>query len=302
MTLRKWTFTVDPEDAELRLDQLIAKRTDLSRRAAREALKLGGVQVDRKRVKVAGKLVKPGAELRVAFDPDLPPIPTTLIPVVFEDDWLLAVDKPAGIATQGTWATDRHDLLALLKTQRPDLKLFLHHRLDQGTSGLLVLAKDPKANKGLATAFAGRDLEKLYLARISGPLDACTVEAPIGRIRGADPGRFGCSNDRSGSAGGDLIDPKSARTDFRPTTAEETGELVPGHWVVARLHTGRTHQIRVHLAHLGRPVLGDALYGGEASDRLWLHAWRLGLKHPVTGEDLRLEAPPKRFQNATTGL
>jgi 23S rRNA pseudouridine1911/1915/1917 synthase len=288
MTLRKWTFTVEPEDAELRLDQLIAKRTDLSRRAAREALKLGGVQVDRKRVKVAGKVVKPGLEVRVAYDPDLPPVPTTAIPVVFEDAWLLAVDKPAGIATQGTWATDRHDLLALLKTQRPDLKLFLHHRLDQGTSGLLVLAKDAKANPGLATAFADRDLEKLYLARISEPLEACTVEAPIGRIRGADPGRFGCE--------GDLMEPKSARTDFRSATAEETAGLVPGHYVVARIHTGRTHQIRVHLAHLGRPILGDVLYGGAPSDRLWLHAWRLGLKHPVTGADLRLEAPPERFR------
>ena len=77
MTLRKWTFTVDPEDAELRLDQLIAKRTELSRRSAREALKLGGVQVDRKRVKVAGKVVKPGIEVRVAFDPELPPVPTS---------------------------------------------------------------------------------------------------------------------------------------------------------------------------------------------------------------------------------
>ncbi|MDP1833153.1 MAG: RluA family pseudouridine synthase [Geothrix sp.] len=289
MALKKWTFSVDPEDAELRLDQILAKHTDLSRRSAREALKLGGVQVDRKRVKVAGKLVKPGTEIRVAFDPDLPPVPTTPIPVVFEDAWLLAVDKPAGLATQGTWATDRHDLLALLKTQRPDLKLFLHHRLDQGTSGLLVLAKDPKANKGLAAAFAERDLEKLYLVRISAPLEACTVEAPIGRLRGADPGRFGTL--------GDLIEPKSARTDFRPATAEETADLVPGHWIVARIHTGRTHQIRVHLVHLGHAVLGDTLYGGAPSDRLWLHAWRLGLKHPVTGEDLRLEAPPLRFRS-----
>ncbi len=288
MAVQKWTFTVSAGDADLRLDQLIAKRTDLSRRAAREALKLGGVQVDRKRVKVAGKLVKPGLEVRVAFDPDLPPVPTTAIPIVFEDDWILAVDQPAGIATQGTWATDRHDLLALLRTQRPDLNLFLHHRLDQGTSGLLVLVKDAKANKGLAEAFASRDLEKLYLARIAEPLEACTVEAPIGRLRGADPGRFGCS--------GDLMDPRSARTDLRPATVEETAGLVPGHYVVARIHTGRTHQIRVHLAHLGRPVLGDTLYGGAASDRLWLHAWRLGLKHPVTGADLRLEAPPARFR------
>ena len=288
MALSKWTFTATPEDAELRLDQLIAKHTELSRRSAREALKLGGVQVDRKRVKVAGKLVKPGLEIRVAFDSDLPPVPTTPIPIVFEDAWIIAVDKPAGLATQGTWASDRHDLLALLKAQRPDLQTFLHHRLDQGTSGLLVLAKDPKANKGLAEAFASRDLEKLYLARLSEPLEACTVKVPIGRLRGADPGRFGCE--------GDLMDPKSAHTDFRPATAVETAGLVPGHWVVARIHTGRTHQIRVHLVHLGRPILGDGLYGGAPSDRLWLHAWRLGLQHPVTGEPLLLEAPPIRFQ------
>ena len=288
MALRKWTFLVAPEDSDLRLDQLIAKRTELSRRAAREALRLGGVQVDRKRVKVAGRLMKVGTEVRVAFDPDLPPVPTTPIPIVFEDPWLLAVDKPAGLATQGTWATDRHDLLALLKTQRPDLGLFLHHRLDQGTSGLLLLAKDAKANPGLAAAFAGRDIEKLYLARVAEPLAACTVEAPIGRIRGADPGRFGCE--------GDLLEPRSARTDFRPATPEEIAGLAPGHYVVARLHTGRTHQIRVHLAHLGRSILGDALYGGEPSDRLWLHAWRLGLAHPVTGESLALEAAPLRFK------
>jgi RluA family pseudouridine synthase len=287
MAVQKWTFTVSAGDA-LRLDQLIAARTGLSRRAAREALKLGGVQVDRKRVRVAGRLLKAGAEVRVAFDPDLPPVPDVAIPVVYEDTWLLAVDKPAGLATQGTWASDHHDLLALLKTQRPDLKLFLHHRLDQGTSGLLLFAKDPAANPGLAAAFAGRDLEKLYLARVSAPLEACTVEAPIGRLRGADPGRFSCE--------GDLMDPKSARTGFRPATQEETAGLAPGVYVVARLHSGRTHQIRVHLTHLGRPILGDTLYGGEPSDRLWLHAWRLGLKHPVTGANLRLEAPPARFR------
>ena len=296
MALQKWTFTVAPDDSNLRLDQLVAQWTGLSRRAAREALKLGGVQVDRKRVRVAGRLLKPGTEVRVAFDPDLPPVPALTIPIMFEDAWLLAVDKPAGLATQGTWASDRHDLLALLKAQRPDLTLFLHHRLDQGTSGLLLLAKDPAANKGLADAFAGRDIEKRYLARLSEPLEACTVEAPIGRIRGADPGRFGCAEGGSGSPGGDLMDPRSARTDFRPATPEETAGLVPGHYVVARLHTGRTHQIRVHLAHLSHPILGDALYGGAPSDRLWLHAWRLGLKHPITGDDLRLEAPPTRFQ------
>lgn len=288
MPIQKWRFTVPPEDGTLRLDQLVAKHTGLSRRQAREALSLGGVQVDRARVKVAGKLIKPGREVTVAFDETLPEVPDVDVPVVFEDDWLLAVNKPAGLPTQGTWTSDRHDLLALLRRQRPDLKLYLHHRLDQPTSGLLLFSKAAEANKGLTAQFEGRDLEKLYLARISGAMEPCTVEEPIGRLRNANPGRFGCA--------GDLMDPRPARTDFRPATAEETAGLAPGHWIVARLHTGRTHQIRVHLAHLGRPILGDTLYGGAADTRLWLHAWRLGLQHPVTGERLDLEAPALRFR------
>lgn len=286
--MRKWSFTVGPQEGDQRLDQLIAAKTELSRRQAREAIRLGGVQVMRTRLKVAGKLIRSGAEVTVAFDEDLPEEPNLIIPIVFEDPWLLAVNKPAGLASQGTWATDRHDLLAMLKRQRPELKLYLHHRLDQPTSGLLLFSKASEANAGLTAQFEGRDLEKLYLVRVTAPLEACTVAEPIGRVRGADPGRFGCQ--------GDLIDPRHARTDFRPATAEETRSLPNGYWLVARLHTGRTHQIRVHLQHLGRPILGDSLYGGTRDDRLWLHAWRLGLNHPVTGAPLLLEAPPTRFE------
>ncbi len=287
MALRKWTFIVDPAEAGLRLDQVIAARTELSRRQAREALKLGGVQVARKRVKVAGRLVPPGTEVRVAFDPELPPPPEMVIPIVFEDRWLLAVNKPAGLPTQGTWASDRHDLQALLKAQRPELKLFLHHRLDQGTSGLLLFAKDPKANAGLTAQFSGHTLQKTYLARISEAMEPCVVELPVGRVRHADPGRFGCE--------GDLIEARHARTAFRPATAEEAALLLPGHWMVAEPATGRTHQIRVHLQSAQRPIVGDGLYGGARNEQLWLHAWRLTLKHPISGDTITLEAPPTRF-------
>ena len=288
MALRKWTFTAAVEDAELRLDQLVAKHTGLSRRQAREALRLGGVQVARKRVKVAGRMIPVGAEVRVAIDDELGAPPTLEIPIVHEDRWLLAVNKPAGIPTQGTWATDRHDLLALLRAQRPDLELFLHHRLDQGTSGLILFSISKEANAGITKAFESREAEKLYLARVSAPLEACEVDLPVGRLRHGVPGRFACE--------GDLIDPRPARTSFRPLDAEEVPGLVPGHWIVARPHTGRTHQIRVHLAHLGRPILGDTLYGGETAEGLWLHAWKLRLAHPVTGEILELNAPPDRFR------
>ena len=204
MVLRKWTFTVAPAEAGLRLDQIIAARTELSRRQAREVLKLGGVQVARKRTKVAGRSLAPGTEVRVSFDADLPPVPVLDIPIVFEDEWLLAVNKPAGLPTQGTWASDRHDLQAMLKTQRPELKLFLHHRLDQGTSGLLIFAKEAAANAGLTAQFSTHTVRKSYLARLSEPLEACVVELPIGRIRHGDPGRFGCE--------GDLMEPRHART------------------------------------------------------------------------------------------
>jgi RluA family pseudouridine synthase len=287
MALSKWTFMTAPDDSGLRLDQLIATRTGLSRRQAREALKLGGVQVARKRVRVASKLVASGTEIRVAFDPDLAPPTQIEIPIVFEDAWLLAVNKPAGLATQGTQTSDRHDVLAMLKNQRPELKLFLQHRLDLGTSGLLLFSKDPKINAALTEQFSSHTLTKTYLARISEPMEACEVDLPIGRLRHAVPGRFGCA--------GDLMEPKSARTVFRPATKEECASLMPGPWIIATPATGRTHQIRVHLQSIQRPVFGDGLYGGEKSDQLWLHAWKLKLRHPGTGEILELIAPPTRF-------
>jgi 23S rRNA pseudouridine1911/1915/1917 synthase len=286
MTVQNWKFEVVASEVGLRLDQLVAVRTGLSRRKVREILKLGGIQVGKKRVRVASKEVAPGTEVRVALDDSLGAPPDLEVPVVFEDAWLLVVNKPAGLPTQGTQASDQHDLLALLGRQRPGQRLILCHRLDQGTSGVLVLAKDPKADLG--AQFQERTLGKVYLARIAGPLAATTVDRPIGRLRLAKPARFGC--------GGDVLEPKPSTTLLRPASAEETLGLVPGHWVVAEPRTGRTHQIRVHLAHLGRPVVGDGLYGGEPSDRLWLHAWKLRLKHPVTGEDLELVAAPKRFQ------
>ena len=286
MTLRSWKFTVVPEEALLRLDQIIASRTELSRRAAREALKLGGVQVDQKRVKVASRMVGPGSEIRVAVDDSLGQPPEMEVPIVFEDEWLLVLNKPAGIPTQGTQASDRHDLMALLARQRPGQKLILCHRLDQGTSGVLVLAKDKAADLG--RTFQERSLRKTYLARVTKPIETCEVDQPIGRLRTAKPARFACE--------GDLLDPKASQTRFRPATLEECASLVPGFWVVCEPRTGRTHQIRVHLAFLNAPVVGDGLYGGEPDSQLWLHAWKLALRHPVTGQELEFIAEPGRFK------
>jgi len=285
MALRNWKFLVEASETPLRLDQLISQRTGLSRRAAREALKLGGVQVNQKRVRVASREVTAGTEIRVAVDDALGQPPEMELPVVFEDEWLLVLNKPAGLPTQGTQASDHHDLMALLARQRPGQKLILCHRLDQGTSGVLVLAKAKASDLG--RSFQERSLKKTYLARVSKPVPACEVDRPIGRLRLASPARYGCE--------GDLMEPKASQTLFRPATPDECEEFAPGHWVVCEPRTGRTHQIRVHLAFLGAPVVGDGLYGGEADPQLWLHAWKLELTHPVTGSPLHLVAAPGRF-------
>jgi 23S rRNA pseudouridine1911/1915/1917 synthase len=285
MTTRIWKFNVEASEESLRLDQLISLRTGLSRRKARAVLQMGGVQVARKRVRVAGRTLAADSEVLVAYDDTLGTPSDAAIPVLFEDEWLLVVDKPAGMASQGTQASDQHDLTALLQRQRPGQLLALQHRLDQGTSGILVLAKHASAHLG--TQFQARTINKTYLARVSRPQEAVALDLPIGRVRGSQPARYGCS--------GELEEPRPARTDFRPASADEARGLLPGFWVVAEPHTGRTHQIRVHLAHLGNPVLGDGFYHGEASDQLWLHAWKLELDHPVTGARLALTAPPARF-------
>jgi 23S rRNA pseudouridine1911/1915/1917 synthase len=285
MTTQSWKFTVELDEEGQRLDQLVSAHTGLSRRKARSVLQMGGVQVGRKRVRVAGRTLPAGSEVAVATDDSLGQPRDLVVPVLFEDEWLLVVDKPTGLASQGTQASDLHDLTALLGRQRPGQFLALQHRLDQGTSGLLVIAKHKAGHMG--AQFQARTIEKTYLARVSRPQEPCTVDLAIGRVRNARPACFGCS--------GELLEPRPSRTDFRPASAAETAGFLPGCWVVAQPHSGRTHQIRVHLAHLGNPVLGDGLYHGAASDQLWLHAWKLVLEHPVTGVRMELVAPPTRF-------
>jgi 23S rRNA pseudouridine1911/1915/1917 synthase len=297
MTRRSWTFVVAPGDAGLRLDQLLSARTGLSRRQAREALKLGGVQAAQKRIRVASKVLAPGTEVRVTVDDALAAVPQMELPVLFEDAWLLAVAKPAGLPCQGTQASDRHDLMALLGRQRPGQTFLLQHRLDTGTSGVIILAKSAEANVG--PQFSAHEVRKTYLARTTRPVETCVVDAPIGRLRDSHPVRHACPGLGLGGRTctlEDLLDPRPAQTALRPASPEESAGLAEGSYVVAEPRTGRTHQIRVHLAALGAPVLGDTLYGGAPASQLWLHAWRLILRHPVTGEGLDLVADPDRFR------
>ena len=287
MAAQSWTFTVLPAEEGLRLDQLLSQRTSLSRRKVREALKLGGVQVERRRVRVASRALKAGAEVRIAVDDSLGAVPDHPLEVIHEDEWILAVDKPADMPCQGTQASDQHDLIAMLRRQRQGF-LALVHRLDTGTSGVLLLAKGPEAAAAFGRVWQEREVQKIYLARTLVPVEAGRLEAPIGRLKQASPSRFGCT--------GALLDPRPALTVVRPALPDEMRGLLPGHYTVCELHTGRTHQIRVHLAAQGAPILGDWLYGGAPDAMLWLHAWRLRLQHPFTGKMLNLQADPRRFR------
>jgi RluA family pseudouridine synthase len=268
---------------------MVQARTDLSRRGAREAIKVGGVQVDRRRVRIAGRMPPPGAEIRVAVDDSLGEVPDFVPEALFEDDWLLVLYKPHGIPSQGTEASDRHDFMAAARRHFPQWTLYLVHRLDTGTSGAILLAKTQRAAGELGKMFRDHEVKKTYLAALQVPLAPCTAEAPVGRVPNSRPARFACV--------GDLIDVRPAATTFYPLDpAANPMELGPknANWTVAEPLTGRTHQIRVHLAHLGRPVLGDVFYGGPPSDRLWLHAWKLELRHPMTGEALAVQADLSR--------
>ena len=251
------------------------------------AIEEGRLWVNGASVRVLSRPVKtgdvvdviPGSEPLAAAAP-LPPA----LDIVHEDGWLLAISKPPGLASQPPRERAAGELtapealalqLAWRDGRRSELLLF--HRLDRITSGLLVLARHHDAARALSSSWIAGKAVKTYLAVVRGdPGPALlTIARAIGRDQLA-PGRF--RTDRSG---------KPARTDvLRLVTA---GGLA---LVQARPLTGRSHQVRVHLAELGFPVAGDRLYGGGGRiPRPFLHAWRLVLPHPRDGSPLRLEAP-----------
>lgn len=262
-------FTVSPEDAGLRLDQLLAKRVpELSRRTARKVLLIGGVFVESARVKVASKVVQPGRTVEVYLGGALDKVsaaenaPPPELDVLFEDDSLLVVDKPAGLPTAATRETDRNNLLFYLSQRETSRQPYLVHRLDLETSGLLVVAKTSESAHRLSELFRTHALERVYRVGMLGDLPAAsTVDSPI--------------------------EGRPARTVFVPI--EHKGEVTLAE---ARLETGRTHQIRVHASTIGHPVAGDRRYGRRTRlepPRLALHALVLGFRHPTTGQPLRFE-------------
>jgi 23S rRNA pseudouridine1911/1915/1917 synthase len=269
VSAQHFSFTVPDEDAGLRIDQLLAKRVPgLSRRTARKVLLIGGVFVERARVKIASKIIQPGNQVDVHLGGALEAVTAAeklappALDLLFEDEHLLVVDKPARLATAPTRESDRHNLLHYLSLRPASPTLHLVHRLDLETSGLLVVAKTSEAAHRLSELFRAHDLDRIYRVVLLGAVpDARTVDEPI--------------------------EGRPARTTFSPVEHKADATLAD-----ARLETGRTHQIRLHAQHLGHPVLGDRRYGRPTENnppRLALHARVLGFRHPASGEPLRFE-------------
>ncbi len=213
---------------------------------------------------------------------------STPLPIVYEDNHLLAVAKPAGLATMGA-APGETTLLDLAKQHvkqkynKPgEVYLGVVSRLDKPVTGLLLFARTSKAAARLTKAFGSRDVEKVYLATVAGEV-APRDEPVVHHLRKDD------RNQRMHTTHADAPDAQRAELSYEVLLADSDKSLL-----AVRLHTGRKHQIRVQLAKLGHPILGDDKYGGQPNyaPGIALHAWRLGLEHPVRREPLSLACPP----------
>lgn len=224
--------------------------------------------------------------------------------ILFEDEDLIAINKPAGLPSQATLDPGRNNLHrsveTYLKSQGGEGYAGLHQRLDRETSGVLVLTKSRRANKGLADQISGHRVVKIYNAITAAPLKEHPLEWSVRNHLRKQDGRKDKTRAMRMEAtlsGGDL-----AETEFRCLRQGKKAWFVE-----ARPHTGRMHQIRVHLADSGLPILGDPLYAARGlvrrAPRCLLHARELHLTHPITGEALRFEAPlPKDFEEALNQL
>jgi 23S rRNA pseudouridine1911/1915/1917 synthase len=287
--MRPVTFVVPPEAAGERLDRFLAACEGVGSRAEAERLVgSGAVLVDGSPRSKSHRLAG-GEELAVELaerrESPLEPEPVEGLRVGYEDEHLLVVDKPAGVVVHPSaghaHGTLVHGLLSREieggeEPERPGIV----HRLDRDTSGLLVVARSDGAHRRLQRLLRRRKLVREYLALVRGrPLSrAGRIEAPIGRDR-HDPTRHSLDTDT----------PRDAATAF------EVLELLPRRALLrVRLETGRTHQIRVHLAAIDLPVSGDPVYGvaGDLGlERQFLHAARLAFPHPFTGEDVDVDSP-----------
>jgi 23S rRNA pseudouridine1911/1915/1917 synthase len=292
-------LTISRDQARQRLDRALALALPAFSRARLQTLIRDGF------VTMNGKPARPRDAVRTddvieVREPEIEkseaqpePIP---LDILFEDDDLLVLNKPAGLVMHPGAGHQQHTLVNALLAHCKNLSGIggkerpgIVHRLDKETSGALVVAKNDLTHRDLSKQFAARTMGKVYLALVAGlprktagVIDKAIERHPIHRQRMSIARRQG----------------RSAKTEYR--VLRSSGEVS---LVECTLHSGRTHQIRVHLHHLGHPVLGDKLYAGKRGGnfpRQMLHAWKLTFHHPRSGEQMTFEAPiPADFAEAT---
>jgi 23S rRNA pseudouridine1911/1915/1917 synthase len=310
-------LTVEEASAGRRIDAFLAEQGAApSVAAGRRAIAAGLVRLDG-RVPRKGMRVRPGQLVETHEAPAIAAGPAPSLDVLYEDDDLVAVNKPAGVPSQSLRPGEIGSVAAALVARYPECASAapdpreggLGHRLDVGTSGVLLAARHSEAWRRLRQALGAADCEKLYLAEVIGVLpvvadgdggdrqsdrvllgdrsEAVVVTAAIGRT-----GRRGKRVRLEGGR-----QPLPARTEFRLRERRHETSVIE-----ARLSKGRAHQVRAHLAHLGCPVVGDDIYGHPGGGAtLRLHALAVTLRHPITGGPLRIEAPLPGWAVAASG-
>jgi 23S rRNA pseudouridine1911/1915/1917 synthase len=293
------SFIAEAANAGERLDHYLqARMSGYSRARLQSWIKNGLVTVNGAQSKPS-TLLRGGERIEVS-PADLPPLKAepedAPIEILYEDPSVIAVNKPAGLvvhagagAHSGTLVNRLVHHFATLSQVGGELRPGIVHRLDRGTSGVLLVARTDAAHRALAAQFADRTTEKTYLALVEGRVNAESgrITKPITR----DPAhrtRMTARLDRG----------RDALTDYRVLRRFEKFT-----YLEVRIGTGRTHQIRAHLASIRHPVAGDKLYGAAVAGRIFLHAWRIRFDSPATGERVTVEAPlPKELEMWITEL
>jgi 23S rRNA pseudouridine1911/1915/1917 synthase len=285
--------------AGVRADRGVAMVADVSRAVAAGLIAEGRVLVDGIPVSVGREVLREGATLTIVLpatrEAGVAPEPAVDFEVVFADDALVVVDKPAGLVVHPGAGHHEGTLVGGLLARFPDLadlvaagvcppdRPGIVHRLDKGTSGLLAVARTEAAYSALVDQLAIRTMERKYIALVVGDMadDRGEVEAPIGRSARTPTKMAVTASGKPARTGYTVLE---RRPGERPTTLLELA-----------LQSGRTHQIRVHMAAIGHPVVGDARYGTPdkrlGSGRFFLHAFRLGFVHPVSGARTEFTSP-----------
>jgi 23S rRNA pseudouridine955/2504/2580 synthase len=295
---------IGPETSGQRVDNFLLRECKgVPKSHIYRILRSGEVRVNSGRVDAAYRLrdgdrvrIPP---LRLGTTVAAPKPPKIDLPLLYEDEGLIAADKPAGLAVHGGSGIS-HGVIEQMRAARPEAKFVeLVHRLDRDTSGLLLLAKKRSVLTAMHELMRAGQMDKRYLVLVHGrwPAGKQHVKLKLQRhVTGAGERRVSVNE-----AG------REAHTVFERERAFGEYSLLQ-----AQLKTGRTHQIRVHLAHLGFPIVGDDKYGDfdlnkrlarQGMKRMFLHAWKLAFVHPLTGKRLRLEAPlPPELENFISGL